>query len=174
MKKLYATVLAIAMLIGCCSFSASAASLENESSASTNVLYLLSGQYAVKIPGTFTISPTDTATITADYMQLMPNESVVVCLSETSFTGENEYFQLISDEDGRGLLCNLFASENDGEPVEITRANAPYRLVTFTSNNVTDAKANVTVLPMIDRSLSAGVYRGTLYFDISLVDNSQE
>ena len=172
MKKILALFMAALMAVSC-SVAASAATVEESSSATTNVFYNNYGQYAVKIPSSLMLTQNDTISVSADYAHLKTTQSIIVSITESSF-GESGYFELIADADRSTMKCTLLASENGAETVELTKENAPHTLVTITEENKDTAIGMLQVIPQKETATASGVFTGRIQFDISLINTSEE
>lgn len=172
MKKILALFM-VALMAVSCSVAASAATVEESSSSTTNVLYNNYGQYAVKIPASVMPKQNDTISISADYAHLSATQSVAVTLTESTF-GDSGYFELIANADQSTMKCTLYASENGSEAVELTKDNAPYTLVTITEENKDTASGTLQIIPQKESATATGIFEGKLYFDISLINTSEE
>lgn len=171
MRKILALLLAALMAVSC-SVAASAATVEESSSATTNIFYNNYGQYAVKIPASFMLKQTDTISVSADYAHLSTTQSIVVSVSESTF-GESGYLELIADVDRSTMKCFMYASENGAEAVELTKENAPHTLVTITEENKDTATGTLQVVPQTETATATGVFLGSIHFDISLINTSE-
>ena len=171
MRKILALLLAALMAVSC-SVAASAATVEESSSATTNIYYSNYGQYSVSIPSSLMLAQNDTISVSADYAHLTATQSIVVSIPESSF-GESGYFELSArDEDG-SMRCTLLASENGAEAVELTKENAPHTLVTITEENKDTATGTLQVIPQTETATATGVFLGSIHFDISLINTSE-
>ena len=170
MKKISALVVVLALVLSCFSFSASAATIDqNTSSATVGVFYNLHGQYSISIPSSLILSQNDVLEISADYMHLTSTESVVVKLSENSFDSDGS-FKLESHQDSsyKMSVFLLSSTSENSEGTEIRKDNAASNpIVTYTSENV-DCVGFLQLLPEPDRNSPGGAYSGTLMFDITL------
>ena len=172
MKKILALLLAALMAVSC-SVAASAATVEESSSATTDIYYSNYGQYSISIPSSIILSQRDTISVSADYAHLTATQSIVVSIPESSF-GESGYFELSArDEDG-SMRCTLLASENGAEAVELTKDNAPHTLVTITEENKETAIGTLQIIPQKETATASGIFMGSIHFDISLINASEE
>ena len=171
MKKISLLLLVLALVVGCFSVSASAASVDQDTpSAQAEVYYTLRGQYCISIPSSVMLSKGDTITFSADYVHLIEGESVTVKLADSTFDAEGS-FKLSQMYDGTGTItCTLTASNTaNAEGTVITKENAAtVPIITYTADNATD-KGYLQITPQIEPTTAAGPYNGTLMFDISLL-----
>jgi hypothetical protein len=109
--KLKTLAAALAICLLCCSaFSMTAFAAENNTSATTSVLYTVQGGYTVNIPASVNLNSNETVQISAPELTLPVGKNLVVRLSSDSF-----------DETGAFYLTNAGSSEQI--PVEICRAH---------------------------------------------------
>lgn len=170
MKRISVLLLVLALVVGCFSVSASAASVDQDkSSAQVGVYYTLRGQYCISIPSSIFLSQGDTITFSADYVHLVEGESVTVKLADSTFDADGNF--KLSQIDGSGTMaCTLTASNTaNAEGTTITKENAAATpIITYTADNATD-KGYLQITPQIEPSTAAGPYSGILMFDISLL-----
>ena len=166
MKRISLLLLILALVVGCFSVSASAASVDQDTpSAQVGVYYTLRGQYCISIPS----SQGDTITFSADYVHLVEGESVTVKLADSTFDADGSF--KLSQIDGNGTMaCTLTASNTaNAEGTVITKDNAATApIITYTADNATD-KGYLQITPQIEPTTAAGPYSGFLMFDISLL-----
>lgn len=172
MRKFLALLLAALMAVSC-SVAASAATVEESSSSTTNIYYSNYGQYSVSIPSSLMLSQKDTISVSADYAHLTTTQSIIVSISENSF-GESGYLELLAYADRSPLQCTVYASENGAEAVELTKDNAPYTLLTITEENKDTAIGTLQVIPQKETATASGAFEGSIHFDISLINTSEE
>ena len=125
MKRISVLLLVLALVVGCFSVSASAASVDQDkSSAQVGVYYTLRGQYCISIPSSIFLSQGDTITFSADYVHLVEGESVTVKLADSTFDTDGSF--KLSQIDGTGnMTCTLTASNSaNAEGTTITKENA--------------------------------------------------
>ena len=170
MKRISLLILVLALVVGCFSVSASAASVDQDkSSAQVGVYYTLRGQYCISIPSSIFLSQGDTITFSADYVHLVEGESVTVKLADSTFDADGGF--KLSQVDGNGTMaCTLTASNTaSAEGTVITKENAATApIITYTADNATD-KGYLQITPQIEPTTAAGPYSGILMFDISLL-----
>lgn len=170
MKRISLLILVLALVVGCFSVSASAASVDQDkSSAQVGVYYTLRGQYCISIPSSIFLSQGDTITFSADYVHLVEGESVTVKLADSTFDTDGSF--KLSQIDGSGTMaCTLTASNTaNAEGTTITKENAAATpIITYTADNATD-KGYLQITPQIEPTTAAGPYSGFLMFDISLL-----
>lgn len=171
MKRISVLLLVLALVVGCFSVSASAASVDQDTpSAQVGVYYTLRGQYCISIPSSIYLSQGDTITFSADYVHLVEGESVTVKLADSTFDADGS-FKLSQMYDGTGTItCTLTASNTaNAEGTVITKENAATApIITYTADNATD-KGYLQITQQIEPTTAAGPYSGTLMFDISLL-----
>ncbi|MBO5203524.1 MAG: hypothetical protein J6B72_02800 [Clostridia bacterium] len=170
MKRISLLLLILALVVGCFSVSASAASVDQDTpSAQVGVYYTLRGQYCISIPSSIFLSQGDTITFSADYVHLVEGESVTVKLADSTFDADGSF--KLSQIDGNGTMaCTLTASNTaNAEGTVITKDNAATApIITYTADNATD-KGYLQITPQIEPTTAAGPYSGFLMFDISLL-----
>ncbi len=170
MKRISVLLLVLALVVGCFSVSASAASVDQDTpSAQVGVYYTLRGQYCISIPSSIFLSQGDTITFSADYVHLVEGESVTVKLADSTFDEDGSF--KLSQIDGNGTMaCTLTASNTaNAEGTTITKENAAATpIITYTADNATD-KGYLQITPQIEPTTAAGPYSGFLMFDISLL-----
>lgn len=174
MKKSLLSLIILVITLGCFSVSASAATTitPDVSNASTSIYYLLDGQYEITIPSSAIITHNNSFDITAEYIHLLSNKSVVITVSDNSFDSEGNFKMYGSGS--ASLLCDLLVGPSDGVKTAITRTNASNTpVVSFTCDNA-DTHGTVQIIPQIGKTSSAGVYDGTINFDIALVEVSSD
>ena len=172
MKKISALVMVLALVLGCFSFSASAAVVDqNATSTSVDVRYTLHGQYSISIPSSVSITNGERLEIRADYLHLIEGEEVVISVSQSSFDPETYEFMLHSDDGENSIYClflvgDLGASITDMVGINWENCvNTPVH--TYTADNAYDI-VEVALMPHIEPHSVAGEYTGTLQFDIAL------
>lgn len=171
--KIFALIMAFALVLSLSSFSAFAAEGGQQYSASTTVSYTLRGQYSISIPSSVSVTWGDRLRISTDYLQLIEGESVVITLNNSSFDPHSSAadFMLHSVEGDNSLLCLIMVGLEGGNPEEmysINRDNAAETPVhTYTADNAADV-VEMAFIPYVDPYSVAGEYTGILQFDIAL------
>ena len=109
--KLKTLAVALAICLLCCSaFSMTAFAAENNTSATTSVLYTVQGGYTVNIPASVNLNSNETIQISASELALPSGKNLVVRLSADSF-----------DETGAFYLTS--SGSSDRIPVDVCRAH---------------------------------------------------
>lgn len=166
--KIISSLMALILIVGCFSVTASAAGYGQQTAGSTNIYYTLSGQYSICIPEALYMTSDDTMHITADYMHLVSGQSVVVTISDSTFPqsgGENR-LQLKTHENDI-IVCDLLAGSNGSMHMIYKDVAAETPVIVYTSDNVDDI-GEVQVIPCLERNSVVGDYYGSIFFDISL------
>lgn len=105
-KKSIAAALALCLL--CCSaFSMTAFAAENQTSATTSLLYSVQGGYTVNIPASVDLNSQDSIEITASDMNIPDGQILVVKVSDDSLDSVNE-IKLTDDSSGQSIGCRVF------------------------------------------------------------------
>lgn len=109
--KLKTLAAALAICLLCCSaFSMTAFAAENQTSASTSVLYTVQGGYTVNIPASVDLNAEETIEITASELRLPENKNLVVRVSDESLN-DSHHFVMSADGVDAKLTCEVYRKD---------------------------------------------------------------
>ena len=111
-KKSISAALALCLL--CCSaFSMTAFAAENQTSATTSVLYTVQGGYTVNIPASVNLNSDEMIQITADELTIPSGKDLVVRLSDDCLDDESRF--VLTSSGGSSVSFNLLVSHLESD-----------------------------------------------------------
>ncbi len=152
-KRKIAAALAICLTL-CCILPTAAFAAEEQTSATTTVLYTVQGGYTVHIPASVNLNNNETIEIKASNMTLAAGKDLVVRINSNSFDENGDFYLRAS---GAGsILCNIICAGEE-------EAGSHYVWHEEAKNNAVVARFSSIA------QFSGGYYKPTLYGYISFL-----
>lgn len=169
--KTFSVMLALVLLLGSFSISASAVEYTNEEFANMDIGYNIDYGYTVNIPTSANMSNGQTFEITASNVILPSGQVLSVDLETVMSLFSDDIIPLKNDE-AMVLNCKVYREDIDGNnKIQITSGDV--NLALFRSGETKAYSGGVVSLsPVLTNGVTAGGYSGKLYFIISTIDAS--
>ena len=161
MKKILSIIFVLCIIVSCFTTTAFAA---NETEASTTIQYTVEAGYTVSIPATVSLNANDYIQIYASNVSLDPNKKLYVAVdrTKTSFTQDSFYLSNGTSQ----MPCDVWVGSQFNEEERIGLYDTDYVVAVFQSGYMEPTQYGKLYITPHPNGFSAGVYTGTIYFEI--------